>query len=160
MDNARDLNISSSIGKTGCRCTDEAAVLASRTKRSCQTLEGQNGVLLTAQGKCVPYSYGSGCLRHDLMNDPECELKDSGEWNTPDYCLRSWCYVDAVTCRQSSSERVHRSTYFPRDSGVNLVSLSNINSCLWQRNISFLIIIIHGLIFHHSVLFLHHMRIH
>ncbi|KAL7523491.1 hypothetical protein ACHAXR_000203, partial [Thalassiosira sp. AJA248-18] len=40
--------------------------------------------------------------------------------STPDYCLRSWCYVDSVTCRQSSKERVYRSTYFPREEGVDL----------------------------------------
>ena len=124
----------SNLGSEGCKCTDQSAILASLTKRSCLISEGQNGVMLTVEGPCVPSSYGSyGCLQHDLINDPKCQMADS-----QDYCPDTWCYVDAESCMRSS-ERLHRSIYFPRDLGVNLVSISQ-HFFLWltemQNNIA------------------------
>ncbi|KAL7536068.1 hypothetical protein ACHAXR_006899 [Thalassiosira sp. AJA248-18] len=103
-------------GKEGCQCTDKSSLLASLDRWPCLTSDGENGVLLSTEGPCVPSSYGSGgCLRHDWIHDPNCEMTNSDRGiNNPDYCLRPWCYVDMTTCRQSSSERVHRSDIFPR----------------------------------------------
>mmetsp|Transcript_4400 Transcript_4400/g.9924 ORF Transcript_4400/g.9924 Transcript_4400/m.9924 type:complete len:369 (+) Transcript_4400:242-1348(+) len=105
------------VGDEGCQCRDESAVLASLYKRSCQTSEGQNGVLLTVEGPCVPYSYGSNCFQHDLINDPKCKMMTT---SSPDHCLRSWCYVDSSSCMLSSSQRLYRSIYFPHNDGVDL----------------------------------------
>ncbi|KAL7526580.1 hypothetical protein ACHAXR_005246 [Thalassiosira sp. AJA248-18] len=108
-------------GKEGCQCTDKSSLLASLHRWPCLTSDGENGVLISTEGPCVPHSYGSGgCLRHDLIHNPECEMADSGHWaNNSDYCLRPWCYVDAATCRQSSFERVYRSDYFPHQDLVS-----------------------------------------
>ena len=110
-------------GRGGCQCTDERDTLASLVERSCLTSNVQeNGVMLAADGACVPSSYGSGgCLRHDFMHDPKCQITSSGGKNYSDYCTRSWCYVDAKSCMQSS-ERVYRSDNFPSEVGVDLVS--------------------------------------
>ena len=114
-------NSATSTGKEGCPCINETASLASLTERSCKitTDSGQEefGVLLTAEGPCVPYSYGSSaCLQHDALYDARCKDTASGD------CLQYWCYVDAPKCRRSSTERVYRSDYFSRNDGVNVVS--------------------------------------
>mmetsp|Transcript_5441 Transcript_5441/g.13625 ORF Transcript_5441/g.13625 Transcript_5441/m.13625 type:complete len:357 (+) Transcript_5441:326-1396(+) len=103
-----------SNGNEGCRCTDETNILASLTERSCQTEDGQNGVMLAAKGPCVPFSYGSSsCVKHDYMHDPKCSLGGiNGGSNYPVHCIRPWCYVDATSCMQSS-ERAFHSAFFP-----------------------------------------------
>lgn len=107
------------MGNEGCQCRDASAVFASLAgKRSCQTSDSQKGILLTAEGPCVPYSYGSNnCLQYDLIHDAQCKMIDP-----PGYCLRSWCYVDS-SCMLSSDERLYRSVYFPYYEGVDLVSI-------------------------------------
>ena len=116
-------NSSSSAGAAGCPCVDETATLASLVERSCQTPDGSEGVLLTAEGPCVLPSYGSQyCLQHDLIHDPDCSL-GGGNNIIPSYCTKPWCYVDAETCTRASDERIYRSTYFPREDGVDVVSL-------------------------------------
>ena len=120
-------------GTEGCQCLDVSDILASLTERSCQTtLGGQTGVLLTAEGPCVPHSYGSNtCQRHDLgpaqskseiwSKCQEMTPAQAEEQDDSDYCSLPWCYVDPKSC-MLSSERVHRSIYFPHDEGVDLVS--------------------------------------
>ena len=116
-------NSSSSAGAAGCPCVDETATLASLVERACQTPDGSEGVLLTAEGPCVLPSYGSQyCLQHDLIHDPDCSL-GGGNNIIPAYCTKPWCYVDAETCTRASDERIYRSTYFPREDGVDVVSL-------------------------------------
>jgi len=112
-----------STGHEGCPCIDESNVLSSLTERSCQTTGGSPGVMLTAEGPCVPYSYGSNqCLQHDFIHDPKCSVSADGGTNIPEYCFRPFCYVDAKSCMQFSDDRVFRSTYFPYDTGVDVVS--------------------------------------
>ena len=103
-----------SNGNEGCRCTDETNILASLTERSCQTEDGQNGVMLATKGPCVPFSYGSSsCVKHDYMHDPKCSLGGiNGGSNYPVHCIRPWCYIDATSCMQSS-ERAFHSAFFP-----------------------------------------------
>ncbi len=125
-------NETASTGAKGCPCIDESSVLSSLDQRACQTSDGQNGVLLTTEGPCAPYTYGSSnCMPHDMLHDPKCLWTTSiagivggGNNNAviPDYCVRNWCYVDAETCMGSSSERVYRSDYFPVGEGVDMVS--------------------------------------
>ena len=105
-----------------------ATVGASLVKRSCQTSsDGQNGIMLTDEGPCVPYSYGSSsCLQHDFIHDPKCSLDvdgalEGGGADYPAYCIHPWCYVDVQTCMQSD-ERLFRSGYFSENDGVHLVS--------------------------------------
>ena len=89
--------------------------------------DGQNGIMLTAEGPCVPYSYGSSsCLQHDFIHDPKCSLDvdgalEGGGADYPAYCIHPWCYVDVQTCMQSD-ERLFRSGYFSENDGVHLVS--------------------------------------
>ena len=119
-------------GKEGCQCIDSRNTLESLVDISCLTSEGQGGVMLSAQGPCVPYSYGSGsCLRHDFIHDPKCQLllSNSSQTEYPDYCIRSWCYVEAKEC-MLSDERVYSSNIFPSDEGVNLVRL--LSQFLWR----------------------------
>ena len=112
-----------STGHEGCPCIDESNVLSSLTERSCQTTGGSPGVMLTAEGPCVPYSYGSNqCLQHDFIHDPKCTMPADGGTNIPEYCFRSFCYVDAKKCMALSDDRVFRSAYFPHDTGVDVVS--------------------------------------
>ena len=119
-----DTSAATTAGKDGCLCTDESTTLASITKRSCTTADGDdNGVLLSAEGPCVNYMYGSlNCLRHDLNVDPACNATspEGGESTIPEYCQHRWCYVDAKSCGKDSLERVFRSTYFPAHMGVDL----------------------------------------
>lgn len=121
-------------GSEGCQCLNASNILASLVERSCQTSDGQTGVLLTAEGPCVPHSYGSNtCLPHDFLGGSEDEQSNKSEVyskcqetmpenpNDKDHCSLSWCYVDPKSC-MLSSERVHRSMNFPHDGGVDLVS--------------------------------------
>lgn len=121
-------------GNEGCSCIDASSKLASvnmNTERSCQTVNGQDGVRIGAGmggGFCVPFSYGSlQCKQHDFLLDPKCNLDTVTI--IEDYCIRPWCYVDVDTCKKHSSERIFRSSYFPRDSGVDaFYSYSTCNS--------------------------------
>ncbi|KAL7531863.1 hypothetical protein ACHAXR_004282, partial [Thalassiosira sp. AJA248-18] len=107
-------------GKVGCECADVSSAIQSVARGSCLTPEGENGVLLTVSGPCVPYSYGSGgCLQYEMMYDPVCQITDES-YKIPDYCTQPWCYVDRNSCL-ATSERVYRSIYFHYDSGVDLI---------------------------------------
>ena len=115
-------------GQDGCGCIDASSTLASLIERSCQTSsDGQSGIMLTAEGPCVPYSYGSSsCLQHDFIHDPKCSLDVDGALegegaDYPAYCIHPWCYVDVQTCMQSD-ERSFRSGFFSENDGVHLVS--------------------------------------
>eukprot|EP00585_Thalassiosira_rotula_P003175 CAMPEP_0196133054 /NCGR_PEP_ID=MMETSP0910-20130528/2434_1 /TAXON_ID=49265 /ORGANISM="Thalassiosira rotula, Strain GSO102" /LENGTH=940 /DNA_ID=CAMNT_0041392735 /DNA_START=39 /DNA_END=2861 /DNA_ORIENTATION=+ len=115
-------SVISKDGNEGCPCTDASDILRSFPDRSCRLPDGQDGIMLNAEALCVPYTYGSTvCNHHDLIYDPKCDTsKELGEDDIPAYCIRSFCYVDAVTCRQSSEERVFRTDRFPRDDNVDL----------------------------------------
>ena len=80
--------------------------------------------MLSARGPCVPYSYGSsGCMRYEFMHDPKCQLSGNlSQTEYPDYCIRSWCFVEAKEC-MLTDERVYRSNMFLPDEGVDLVSI-------------------------------------
>lgn len=105
-------------GAEGCPCIDTSQTLASLDERSCTTSDGQSGVLLEVSGPCVNYNFGSSiCSPHELDVDRNC-LTSSNE-SIPEYCSRSWCYVDAMTC-MGTEERVYRSQSFPADSGVDI----------------------------------------
>jgi len=87
----------------GCPCIDASSMLASVESRSCQSSNGETGVRLSAEGGCVPLSYGSlKCLQHDLIYDPSCSLANATETPIPAYCFRPWCYVDAESCMKDS----------------------------------------------------------
>mmetsp|Transcript_16879 Transcript_16879/g.40339 ORF Transcript_16879/g.40339 Transcript_16879/m.40339 type:complete len:750 (-) Transcript_16879:156-2405(-) len=110
-------NITASLsGDEACSCIDQSATLSALlVDRSCELPNGQIGLqTIIDRGPCVPQTYGSGgCLRHDLLHNPVCKADLLDE-----FCLRPWCFVDAAKCRQSSTERVFRSDYFPRDADM------------------------------------------
>ncbi|KAL9181674.1 hypothetical protein ACHAXT_012017 [Thalassiosira profunda] len=113
----------SSAGAEGCRCIDTTETLASLPDRACTTSDGNDGVLLGIAGvdPCVDYDYGaSACLPHDLGVDANCvESNMNGNATMPQFCNRSWCYVNRTQCR-ATEERVYRSQMFPAESGVDM----------------------------------------
>lgn len=123
-----------STGKEGCKCTNMTDVLASLKDRTCQLPDGNSGVQMSVSGQCVPYSYGSGsCLPHDMWYDRRCMKISSGVEEVdstitinneiPEYCSRTWCYVDK-SCARLSEEQLVRSEYFLTDDiALNAVSL-------------------------------------
>jgi len=110
------------MGSKGCSCINVTDTLASLSERRCDLPNGGIGIRLTViGGQCVPFSYGSSlCLQHDLLYDPLCDVNKAAERIIPAFCLKPWCYVDVHTCRKESQERVFYSSYFSRDSGVDL----------------------------------------
>lgn len=122
-----------STGKEGCKCTNMTDVLASLKDRTCQLPDGNSGVQMSVSGQCVPYSYGSGsCLPHDMWYDRRCMKISSGveevdstitiNNDIPEYCSRTWCYVDK-SCARLSEEQLVRSEYFLTDDiALNAVS--------------------------------------
>ncbi|KAL7528450.1 hypothetical protein ACHAWF_002562 [Thalassiosira exigua] len=109
-----------------CPCTNETAALASLVDRRCPLPgpgDGDFGVLVALGGPCVPPSYGSSrCVQHDLLHDPACRLQTEGGVPrvVPPYCFRPFCFVDPLICAKRSRARAFRSSYFPRESGVDL----------------------------------------
>jgi len=110
-------------GEVGCQCINATNILSSLIDRSCTITttsssgqqQNENGILLTVNGPCVKYNFGSNvCLPHDMMveSSPNCGI--------PERCYRRWCYVNAMECMEASSERVYRSNYFPAGSDVDL----------------------------------------
>ena len=95
--------------------------------RSCTNSEGIDGVFLDATNDtpvCVDYAFSSSrCYPHDLGVDPNCVASSDGNATLPEYCNRSWCYVNRTQCR-ATEERVYRSQMFPAESGVDMVSSS------------------------------------
>lgn len=113
--------MSASNGKEGCRCANHTSVLASLVRRRCTTAEGDDGVLATVSGPCVPFFYGSNtCSAWDVAYDTNCTSFNStftNPWASD--CSRPWCYVDK-SCRLSS-ERLIGSSYFNVEAdGVDL----------------------------------------
>mmetsp|Transcript_41160 Transcript_41160/g.86336 ORF Transcript_41160/g.86336 Transcript_41160/m.86336 type:complete len:622 (-) Transcript_41160:278-2143(-) len=110
------------MGSNGCTCINATDTLASLSERRCELPNGEIGIRLTiSDHQCVPFSYGSSqCLQHDLIYDPSCDVDKAAERIIDAYCLKPFCYVDVHRCRKESQERVYRSSYFPRDSGVDL----------------------------------------
>jgi hypothetical protein len=117
-------------GNKGCPCIDVSSIISSVTSRICTLPTGENGILFTIDGICVPYSYGSSqCLQHDLLHHVSCSLDNIGKTPFEAYCFNPWCYIDAEACKKSSYERIYRSDYFSFDSGIDLFySYSTCNS--------------------------------
>ncbi|EJK76138.1 hypothetical protein THAOC_02116 [Thalassiosira oceanica] len=103
-------------GSPGCECVDMASKLQSFAgDRSCESLTGEEGVLLSLGGSCVDYAYGSGgCLQHDLIHDKDCQGVLNGTV-MPRYCPQPWCYVDRDACKRNSDEEVRASDYFSNE---------------------------------------------
>jgi hypothetical protein len=115
----------------GCPCIDVSSIISPLTSRICTLpATGENGIKVTIDGICAPYSYGSSkCLQHDLLHDPSCSLDNIGETPIEAFCFRPWCYIDAEACMKNSYERIYRSDYFSFDSGIDLYySYSTCNS--------------------------------
>ncbi|KAL7531912.1 hypothetical protein ACHAWF_003952 [Thalassiosira exigua] len=128
-----------STGMDGCSCIDASDILATLDDRACiTTAGGQKGVMLTAEGPCVPFSYGSNvCRAYDAIYNPECETSGVMFGQNLELCLAPFCYVDAEACRTSSAERLYRSTYFPQNMGIDLFySFTTCDPSLddWKRN--------------------------
>ena len=103
-----------SSGSPGCECVDVTSKFESLAgDRSCETLTGEEGVLLDLDGSCVEYTYGSaGCLRYDLINDKDCQVSLNGT-TVPPYCFQAWCYVDRDACKRDSEEEIRASDVLP-----------------------------------------------
>ena len=50
---------------------------------------------------CPSYGYGISCKPHDLDEDEDCQ--NGNTQKIPDYCYRSWCFVDKSECFSSNS---------------------------------------------------------
>ncbi len=114
-------------GKEGCACIDTSATLSSLADRSCITPDGGDGVLLDFTGPCVNITFGASvCHPHELNVDYNCIEEENVQKNSnesiPEYCYRSWCYVDAMECMKTE-ERIYRSQLFPAGVGADVVSL-------------------------------------
>ena len=81
-----------------------------------------------SSSQSLDHVFGSSrCFAHELNVDLNCIVPENGNTSSiPDYCSRSWCYVDALKC-MASYERVYRSQLFSVDSGVDVVSINMIN---------------------------------
>ena len=103
-------------GSPGCECVDTTSKLETLAgDRSCESLTGEEGVLLSLDGSCVDYAYGSGgCLQHDLIHDKDCQVALNGTI-VPPYCFQAWCFVDRDACKRDSEEDVRASDYFPNE---------------------------------------------
>jgi len=116
-------------GNEGCQCINQTSLLSSLQKRDCITPNGEPGVYLTLGGSCVPYNYGSTyCLQHDLLHDPICNYDSSTTVIIPPYCLESWCYVDAKTCKRDSEEVIYKTKFFVSNGDDLFYSYSTCNS--------------------------------
>ena len=141
------------VGMEGCPCLNTTSILFSLTDRHCDLPGGGGkGIQLTVGGSCVPFQYGaSSCRQHDLLHDYSlCNLdqlftdQESASTNNTDnglgvvqpYCFRTFCFVDAKTCKKYSEERVyrsdyfgHRSDYFGRDEKENIDVFYSYSTC-------------------------------
>jgi len=59
---------------------------------------------------CYPEDYGVGCSPHDFNIEPFCDKQS----DLPDFCSKSWCYVDQEKCK-SSTMTYAKSAFFPGD---------------------------------------------
>ena len=97
-------NGTSTTTTSDCRCSEDGAgeafaSLLSSGDRSCQTQEGEDGIIPTSSKVgCVPLTYGRGCTTHDAFYD-------GGS--------RQWCYVKSREgCMSDEDQRIYASYFF------------------------------------------------
>ena len=119
-------------GNSGCSCINTTNTLLQVQTRECTLQDGSRGVYTGSGRMCVAPSYGSSmCKQHDLISDPDCSIteNDLDIHAIPQYCTRSWCYVDLEQCKSESQDIIYRSSYFDEDTNVDLFfSYSTCNS--------------------------------
>ena len=122
-----------SSGNEGCGCINQTSVLASLDNQDCTTANGLPGVYITLGGSCLAYEYGSNtCLQHDLIQDPICQGDPSSAVIEP-YCMQTWCYVDAKSCKKNSEEDVLKSNSFPQLDIFYSYTTCNSTDYFWQQ---------------------------
>jgi len=131
-ENNNTVTTSGGTGNSGCSCINTTDTILQVQGRECTLQDGSRGVYAGNIRMCVAPSYGSSfCMQHDLISDPDCSIteNDLATHAIPQYCARSWCYVDVEQCKKESLEIIYRSSYFDVDTNVDLFfSYSTCNS--------------------------------
>ena len=123
-------------GNAHCPCLEEADIswevdigYNSAKGESCLLARNVKGDLA-----CYNSTYGIGCRKHDLHQDPFCVNREDNEEK---FCGQEWCYVDINTCYPNGNISAYASDGLVGNEGKAFYSYETCgyNASLWRNEL-------------------------